>query len=181
MNTALVQPTCPHDVSRRGFHCVGTHVLAPGPVRQGDCGCSGESCSDRRDPSPREHAQVVNLEAALFWHEVSETEGGADNPSRGGTRVRPSTVGRAWPTALSLVSANVLTLHPADEQPDSLIGCNFSGHALDLQAAMHEWSADLVGIQEARDRHDSQRSGLHFDVCAAAAARGRGGVQLWLH
>ena len=71
-------------------------------------------------------------------------------------------------TALSLVSANVLTLHPADEQPDSLIGCNFSGRALDLQAAMHEWGADLVGIQEARDRHDSQRSGLHFDVFAAA-------------
>ena len=26
------------------------------------------------DPSPREHAHVVNLEAALFWHEVSETQ-----------------------------------------------------------------------------------------------------------
>ena len=30
--------------------------------------------------------------------------------------------------------------------------------------------ADVVGIQEARDRHDSHRSGLHFDVFAAAAA-----------
>ena len=122
---------------------------------------------------------MVNLEAALFWHEVSETQRRADGPSRAEARVRLRVAGRTRPTALSLVSANVLTLHPADEQPDSLIGCNFSGRALHLQAAMHEWGADLVDIQEARDRHDSQRSGLHFDVFAAAAAHGHGGVQLW--
>ena len=86
--------------------------------------------------------------------------------------MRLRVAGRTRPTALSLASANVLTLHP---EPESLIGCNFSGRALDLQAAMHEWGADMVGIQEARDRHDSQRSGLHFDVFAAAAAHGHGG------
>ena len=36
------------------------------------------------DPSPREHAQVVNLEAALFWHEVSETQRRADSAIEGG-------------------------------------------------------------------------------------------------
>ena len=45
---------------------------------------------------------------------------------------------------------------------------------------MHEWSTDTVGIQEARDRHDSQWSGQHFEVFAEAAAQGHG-VQLWLH
>ena len=80
---------------------------------------------------------------------------------------------------MSLVSANMPTLPPEDEQPDSQIGCNFSGRALDLQAAIHECGADIVGIQEARDRHDSQRSGQHFDVFAVAAAQGHGGVQLW--
>ena len=35
---------------------------------------------------------------------------------------------------------------------------------------MHEWGADTVGIQEARDRHDSQLSGHYFEVFAAAAA-----------
>ena len=83
--------------------------------------------------------------------------------------MRPKAVGWARPAALSLVSANVLTLQPADEQPDSLIGCKFSGRALDLQAAMHEGGADIVGIQEARDRHDSQRSGQHFEVFAGGA------------
>ena len=34
------------------------------------------------DPSPREHAHVVNLEAALFWHEVSENQQRADDPPR---------------------------------------------------------------------------------------------------
>ena len=63
------------------------------------------------DPSPKEHAQVVNLEAALFWLEVSETQ----------ARARLRAAGRTRPTALSLVSANVLTLHPADEQPDLLV------------------------------------------------------------
>ena len=81
--------------------------------------------------------QVVDLEAALFWREVSETQQRTNAAPRAGTRVRPKAVGRAKPAALSLVSANVLTLHPADEQPDSLIECNFSGRALDLQAAMN--------------------------------------------
>ena len=36
--------------------------------------------------------------------------------------VRLRVAGRTGPTALSLVSATVLTLHPADEQPDSFIG-----------------------------------------------------------
>ena len=43
--------------------------------------------------------------------------------------VRLRVAERARPTVLYLVSANVLTLHPADGQPDSLIGCNFSGDA----------------------------------------------------
>ena len=42
--------------------------------------------------------------------------------------------------------ANVLTLRPADVQLDTMIGCNFSGRALSLQAAMHHWEADIVGL-----------------------------------
>ena len=130
------------------------------------------------DHSPREDVQVVNLEAAFFWQEVSETQQRTNAPPGAGTR---KVVGKARPAAFSLVPANVLTLHPADEQPDAWIGCNVSGRALDLQAVMHEWGADIVGIQEARDRHDSQRSGQHFEVFATAAAQGHGGGQLWIH
>ena len=42
-----------------------------------------------------------------------------------------------------------------------------------------ECGADIVCTQEAR--HDSQKSGQHFEVFAAAAAQGHGGVQLWIH
>ena len=79
------------------------------------------------------------------------------------------------------MSANVITWHLADEQPDSLIGRKISGRALDLQAAMLEWSADTVGIQEARDRHGSQRSRQHVEVFAGTVAQRHGGVQLWVH
>ena len=73
------------------------------------------------DPSPRALVQVLNLEAALFWQEESETQRTKAAP-RDVTMVRPKAVCRAKPVALSLVSANVLTLHPADEQPDTMIG-----------------------------------------------------------
>ena len=72
---------------------------------------------------------MANLEAALFWHEVRETQRHADDPSTAEGRVRLRVAGRTRPTAMSLVSANVLTLHPEDEQPDSLIGCNLSRRA----------------------------------------------------
>ena len=71
-----------------------------------------------RRPFSREEVQVVNLEAALFWQEVSETQQRTNAASRAGTRVRPKAVGWARPAALSLVSANVLTLH---QRTNSLI------------------------------------------------------------
>ena len=91
--TGAAVSTRAHGVSYRGIDCVSAHVLAPGPVGQRDCGCPGESCGERDcqaggaahscrellsrwsgHPSPREHVQVVNLEAALFWQEVCETQ-----------------------------------------------------------------------------------------------------------
>ena len=61
------------------------------------------------DPSPRKYVRVVDLEEALFWQEVSETQQRTNAAPRAGTRVRPKAVGRARPAALSLVSANVRT------------------------------------------------------------------------
>ena len=108
-----------------------------------------ESDPLERRPFPDRAVQVVNLEAALFWQEVSRQRTNA--APRTETRVRPKAVCRARLAALSPVSANVLTLHPADVQPDTMIGCNFTGRALDLNAAMHELGADIVGKQEALD------------------------------
>ena len=109
----------------------------------------------------------MSLESILFWGEIAS----APDPLQ---VVAPSV--RAFVGDLVLVSANVCTLHPAEEHTLGMV----SARRLSLIESFRRAGASIVGVQEARGKFKCKRWVEDFYVVASASDKGHGGMELWI-
>ena len=82
---------------------------------------------------------------------------------------------------LVCATANVLTLHPADEDSKDEIGKLDSQRRLDLAAQFQHEGYTIVGLQETRLRRPRAfPMGPFFGFSAAAGDKGQAGLELWI-
>ena len=110
-----------------------------------------------------------DLAAEKFWTLVEHSR----DPMCSRLRVSPAR------KLVTIVTANVLTMHPAqvsDSDPSP-----FSARRLQLSLCFESTMAHLVGVQESRCRETSIRSfrGYTF-LSSAATPLGQGGCELWV-
>ena len=82
---------------------------------------------------------------------------------------------RRW----KVVTANVLTFQPAIEKEAA--GFFASGRRLEFEERIANLNVDFAGIQEGRQRSSVIRQVGRYFVVSAAADRGHGGPEAWLH
>ena len=117
-------------------------------------------------------AVVFSLHDALFWTAAEE----ASIPSAIAAGERAKDV-----IILKVASANVLTLHPADEARFAEQGCLDSHRRLDLAAQFQRFDYTVVGIQETRLRRPRAFPiGPYAAFAAASGDRGQAGIELWI-
>ena len=122
-----------------------------------------------------------SLESALFWTQVDEEWIDPMEASRsckcqsGG--VSHNAVVQQSPKVRKFVTANVSTLHPAEQR---MVGNNTSSRAAQLQAMAARAGAFAVGIQEARSRPGFRTTKWYHAVSSGADAKGNFGCELWI-
>ena len=121
---------------------------------------------------PRGGAHVLNLDALIFWQRVIDETDPLEAPAA------PPPTGQHL--VLRVGSANVLTLHPAQEHLQDGEWLPSARRAA-LARQFREAELSIIGVQEGRARTSSRRSVEGFRVWATAAEpNGAGGVELWV-
>jgi len=121
-------------------------------------------------PSGRIEVASALMEAQAFWDSVLA----APDPMQ----VPLASQAAAEPLAIRLVSANVLTLRPAEE---ALSADGFTTRRLQLESIFHGLKVLAAGLQETRTKRSLVREGrTHIMLSAEAEPTGNYGVELWL-